>query len=76
MSLTIELTEEQERAIAERVAKHLSTDFKEPLTVREFAKVTRQCTTTVYRHIAAGNVPTVPGLYKKLIPASHLNKFQ
>ena len=78
MTFTIELTDEQEASLAEAVAIRLAAmnTYERPLTVSEFAKETRQTAATVYRHIQAGNINTVPGIYKKLIPASELTKYQ
>lgn len=78
MTFTIKLTDDQEASLAEAVAIRLAelNTYTKPLTVSEFAKQTRQTPATVYRHIQAGNINTVPGIHKKLIPASELNAYQ
>ena len=78
MIVSLELTEEQESAIAEAVALRLSemTTHSRPLTVSEFAAATNLSPEYVYRHLAAGTIKRVKNIYKKLIPASELKKFQ
>lgn len=78
--LEIELNaEEEERFFAqlqEGLIAKKATDFNKPLTVPEFAKKTSMSEPTVYRYIQAGQIRCVPGMAKKLIPASELEKFQ
>ena len=78
MIVSFEFTEEQESALAEAVALHLSemTTHKKPLTVSEFAAATNLSDGYVYRHLDAGTIKRVKNIYKKLIPASELKKFQ
>ena len=76
MKLEIDLTDEQLGAIADAVAARLDDSPKAPLTVSEFAKASNQSAATVYRLIESGHLATVPNIYKKLIPAKQLNKYQ
>ena len=78
MIVSFELTEEQESALAEAVALRLSemTTHQKPLTVSEFAAATNLSPYHVYSHLAAGTIKRVPNIYKKLIPASELKKYQ
>ena len=74
MKITLELTDEQQDALAAaRLAKMGAP--KKPYTVAEFAEATRQTPATIYAHIKAGNIPTVPGIHKKLIPAKQINNY-
>lgn len=77
MKITLELTDEQQDALADAVAARLAKMGapKKPYTVAEFAEATRQTPATIYAHIKAGNIPTVPGIHKKLIPAKQLNNY-
>ena len=78
MIFSLELTEEQEASLAEAVALRLSemTTHSKPLTVSEFATATNLSPEYIYRHLSAGTIKRVPNIYKKLIPASELKKFQ
>ena len=82
MIISLELTEEQKadllKNLAEAVALRLSemTTHEKPLTVSEFAAATNLSPEYVYRHLSAGTIKRVKNIYKKLIPASELKKFQ
>ena len=78
MIISLELTEEQEASLAEAVALRLAemTTHEKPLTVSEFAAATNLSAEYVYRHLSAGTIKRVPNIYKKLIPADELKKFQ
>ena len=78
MIISLELTEEQEAALADAVALRLSemTTHSKPLTVSEFAAATNLSPEYVYRHLSAGTIKRVPNIYKKLIPASELKHFK
>ena len=78
MIISLELTEEQLAQIVDAVAVEFAAKntHQKPLTVAEFAGATNQSLSRVYLAIDAGEISRVPGLYRKLIPASELKKFQ
>ena len=77
MKIEVTLTEESLAALADAVAARLANKnvHSRPYTVAEFAEATRQTPATIYAHIKAGEIPTVPGIHKKLIPAKHLDQY-
>ena len=78
MIVSLELTPETFDILAEAIAKRLAAQnsYESPLTVPEFAKATKRSTASIYHHLSAGNIARVPGIHKKLIPASELKKYQ
>lgn len=80
MELIIKLSPEEEQKLFSQLQAGLEAkgikEMKEPLNVSEFAGKTNMNESTIYRMIQAGEIRCVPGLSKKLIPASELEKFQ
>ena len=78
MIVSLEFTEEQLAQIVDGVAVEFAAKntHQKPLTVSEFAAATNLSPEYVYRHLAAGTIKRVPNIYKKLIPASELKKYQ
>ena len=75
MTITIQLTDEQVDALADRIAARITPRITpraddKPLTVKEAADRLGVSTSTINRRLAAGTIPTVPGLGRSLIPAS------
>ena len=67
-----ELLDDLERRLAKRRLKEIEA----PLSVKKFAERCGDSVDTIYRKIAAGQLRTVPGIGKKKIPASELEKYE
>lgn len=74
MKLEFELTDDQLAILADEVAKRLSRKPgpDRPFTVAEFATELRVSKDTIYNRIEIGEIRCVPGMRKKLIPATEL----
>lgn len=72
MTITIHFTDEQMQQLADRIAERMRFSHADdrPLTVKEAADRLGVSTSTINRRLAAGTIPTVPGLGRSLIPAS------
>lgn len=80
MTITIELTAEQQAEIARNVAETLAAKeiakARKPYSVAKFAEATGLSPDSIYRRIKAGKIRTADNNTPILIPASELNKFQ
>ena len=71
MNITLHLSDDQVQAMADHIAQRIQlSSADKPLTVKEAADRLGVSPSTINRRLAAGTIPSVPGLGRSLIPAS------